>query len=167
MTYLELFLQNVLMALQAFGGAMATLPALDKLQWMDSATLAHLAAIGQASPGPNMLLLPLVGWKVLGIPGALIAALGFCLPSAALVLALHSRWSKVKNSPWKVAISSALVPLGAAAIMASTLTFGRIANVSLAGLVVVMLVALASMKTKTPPVLFIALGGLIGMLGIL
>lgn len=167
MTYLELFLQNVLMALQAFGGAMATLPALDKLQWMDSATLAHLAAIGQASPGPNMLLLPLVGWKVLGIPGALIAALGFCLPSAFLVLVLHRRWSKVKTSPWKTAISSALVPLGVAAIIASTLTFGRIAQVSLPGLGLVLLVAVISMRTKVPPVLLIALGALIGMLGIL
>lgn len=165
MNLFELFWQNVLLAFQAVGGAMATLPGLEKLGWMDEQTLAHLAAIGQASPGPNMLLLPLVGWKMAGIPGALVAAIGFCLPSAVLVLILYHRWGKLKDSITKKTLQAALAPIGAAAVLASTLTFGQMAGITLPGSIALAIVAFLSIKTKTPPVLLIAAGGILGGFG--
>lgn len=41
-------------------------------------------AIAQLSPGPNVLIVTLIGYAVAGIPGALAATLTMCLPTALL-----------------------------------------------------------------------------------
>lgn len=166
MQLLELFGQSALLAMQAIGGVMATLPIIESHQWMAPETLASLTAIGQASPGPNMLLIPLIGWKLAGIPGALIAALGFCLPSSILVLMMYKRWSTFKQSAWKIAIQGALAAIGAGAVLLSTYAFLRISGLSALGLALMALTALLTMKTKIPPVVLIAAGGIIGATGL-
>lgn len=153
--------------MQAVGGAMSTFPALAKLSLMPPETLARLAAIGQASPGPNMLLIPLVGWQVAGIPGGIVAALGFCLPSAALVAWTFKRWRAFKASAMKAALQSAFSAVGAAAVTLSAVAFLKVAGATLAGAALVALVAAVSSKTKIPPIALIAAGGLIGAFGIL
>ena len=162
MSIFDLFLNNVMLALQAFGGAMATLPAIEALGWVPPDKLAQLAAIGQASPGPNMLLLPLVGWHVAGIAGAVVAAVGFCLPSASLVLALYSRWSSLKDSSWKQTLQFALAPIGAAAVLISTLSFFRLTGAAPRSALAVLAIAWLSQAFRIPPVVLIALGGLLG-----
>ena len=97
MQLFDLFIQNVKLALQAVGGAMSIIPAIEQFNLMPSETLANLVVIGQASPGPNMLLIPLIGWQILGVQGALVATIGFCLPSAVLVLLIFKRWANFKK----------------------------------------------------------------------
>ncbi|XLM22481.1 chromate transporter, partial [Chromobacterium piscinae] len=41
-------------------------------------------AMAQAAPGPNVLVVSLVGWHVAGVGGALVSMLGICLPSSLL-----------------------------------------------------------------------------------
>jgi chromate transporter len=45
--------------------------------WLDDRGFAELLAVAQASPGPNFLLVPLIGWRVAGIPGAFVALAAF------------------------------------------------------------------------------------------
>ena len=41
-------------------------------------------AIAQAAPGPNVLVVTLIGWQVAGLAGALIATLAMCLPMSVV-----------------------------------------------------------------------------------
>ena len=166
MNQFELFTQSVLLGLQAIGGVLSTIPAIEQLHLIPVETLTHLVAIGQASPGPNMLLIPLVGWQVAGVLGALIATLGFCLPSASLVLMTFRRWSSFKHSVWKVSLQGLFAAIGAAAVILSTLSFTRIIQPNHWGVALILLVAYCSMKTKAFPIVLILGGGLIGLLGI-
>jgi chromate transporter len=166
MNQLELFTQSVLLGLQAIGGVMSTIPAIERMELMPTETLAHLVAIGQASPGPNMLLIPLFGWQLAGVLGALIATLGFCLPSASLVLIVFSRWSSFKRSVWKVSLQGFFSAIGAAAVILSAFSFARIIQPSFWGVVLILVVAYCSLKTKVFPAALIVGGGLIGLLGI-
>ncbi len=77
---IALFLEFALLALVAFGGATALLPEMHRVvvenhHWLDDATFTHLYAIAQAAPGPNVLVVTLIGWKVAGLAGALAATL--------------------------------------------------------------------------------------------
>jgi chromate transporter len=166
MNQLELFTQSVLLGLQAIGGVMSTIPAIERMELMPAETLTHLVAIGQASPGPNMLLIPLFGWQLAGVLGALTATLGFCLPSASLVLIVFSRWSSFKRSAWKVSLQGFFSAIGAAAVILSTFSFARIIQPSFWGAVLILVVAYCSLKSKVFPVVLIVGGGLIGLLGI-
>ena len=48
--------------------------------WLTDVDFAQAFAISQASPGPNMLIVSVIGWKVYGFLGALVATLALCLP---------------------------------------------------------------------------------------
>ena len=73
-----LFLMFMQFSLLAVGGANAIVPELHRvvvseLRWMSGQEFAALFALAQAAPGPNVLVVSLVGWKVAGVPGAIAA----------------------------------------------------------------------------------------------
>ena len=48
---------------------------------MDAHTFAALFALAQAAPGPNMMVVSLIGWHVAGLSGAvltIVCVAGFC-----------------------------------------------------------------------------------------
>lgn len=66
------------LSLMAIGGANAVLPdmhrhAVEVQAWMTSDEFAGLVALSQAAPGPNVLIVALIGWKAYGLPGGLTA----------------------------------------------------------------------------------------------
>src|SRR3954462_7941886 len=57
-------------------------------RWLDDATFVELLSISQTLPGLNATNMSiLVGDRLRGTPGAVLAALGMCLPGAALMTA--------------------------------------------------------------------------------
>lgn len=78
-----------LMSLLAIGGANSTIPEMHRVavevrHWMSDAQFADMFAIAQLSPGPNVLIVTLIGYHVAGIAGALVATFAMCGPSAVL-----------------------------------------------------------------------------------
>jgi Chromate transporter len=78
-----------LMSLFAVGGANAAIPemhriAVDVQHWMTDKQFADIFAISQLSPGPNVLIVTLIGYSVAGVLGALAATLAMCGPTAIL-----------------------------------------------------------------------------------
>jgi len=69
----------LLLSVLAFGGANAIIPEIHRdavvvSHWMSDRQFADLFAISQASPGPNILIVTLVGYHVAGVAGALQVA---------------------------------------------------------------------------------------------
>jgi len=65
-----------LMSLFAVGGASAAIPemhrvAVDVQHWLTDRQFADIYAISQLSPGPNVLIVTLIGYSVAGVAGAL------------------------------------------------------------------------------------------------
>jgi len=78
-----------LMSLFAIGGANAAIPEMHRIavevrHWMTDRQFADIYAISQLSPGPNVLIVTLIGYSVAGVVGALAATLAMCVPTAAL-----------------------------------------------------------------------------------
>jgi chromate transporter len=48
-----------------------------QLHWLDDRSFSELLAISQATPGPNFLFVPLVGWSVAAWPGAIVSLAAF------------------------------------------------------------------------------------------
>ena len=72
MIALQLFLEFALLSFVAFGGATALLPEMHRVvvenhHWLNDTTFTHLYAIAQAAPGPNVLVVTLIGWEVAGL----------------------------------------------------------------------------------------------------
>ena len=65
------------LSLLAFGGANAVIPEMqrqvvDVHHWMTAQDFAAMFALAQAAPGPNMMVVGLVGWRVAGVAGAVV-----------------------------------------------------------------------------------------------
>ena len=92
------------LSLFAVGGAAAAIPeihriAVDVNHWMTDTQFADAYAISQLSPGPNVLIVSLVGYKVAGILGALVATVAMCGPTAALAYTVSRILHHAGNSP--------------------------------------------------------------------
>src|SRR3954468_4852870 len=112
----DLALSFGVLSLIAFGGMPAVMPEMQRLVvevkgWTTPSQFIQLFAIAQAAPGPNVLIVSLVGWRVAGLAGAVVALLAVCAPAAVLSWWVADLWERFKDSPWRRAIQKAIAPL--------------------------------------------------------
>jgi chromate transporter len=170
-TVFDLFLEFALLSFVAFGGATALLPEMHRVvveqhQWLDETTFTHLYAIAQAAPGPNVLVVTLIGWKVAGLAGALAATLAMCLPMSVVIYLLIDRWEGFAGTRWQKAISLGVAPLAVGLVFSGASLIGQSAGLGLAGAALVLVTVVLNLKTRIHPLYFIVAGALLGLLGV-
>lgn len=165
----SLFFEFVLLSFVAFGGATALLPEMHRVvvehhQWLDDTTFTHLYAIAQAAPGPNVLVVTLIGWKVAGLAGALAATLAMCLPMSVLIYLLIDRWESFAGRRWQKAISLGVAPLAVGLVFSGATLIAQAAGLGWAAWGLLLLTVVVNLKTRTHPLWLIGLGALLGLL---
>ena len=167
----DLFLQFTLLFFVAFGGATALLPemqrvAVEEKHWLDETTFIHLYAIAQAAPGPNGLVVTLIGWEVAGLAGALVATLAMCLPMSVVIYLLFRHWERFRGAPWQQAVQVGVAPLAVGLVLSGATLIARSVNLGWAGALVIAATIAFSLKTRLHPLWYIALGAAAGGLGL-
>jgi chromate transporter len=114
------------LSLLAFGGGNTILPEMqrqvvDVHHWMSATEFSALFALAQAAPGPNMMVVTLVGWHVAGWWGVLVTSLAKFGPSSIVTLITLHVWNRYKDRPWRRIAQKALVPVTAGLVSASAL----------------------------------------------
>jgi chromate transporter len=161
-----------LMSLFAVGGANSAIPemhrvAVDVRHWLTDKQFADAFAIAQMSPGPNVLIVTLIGYAVAGVAGALAATLSMCLPTALLAYGVSHLLNRSSHSRWPAIIQTALVPLSIGLMAASAMVLARTtASTWTAALVTVAAAALA-FTTRLNPLWLLLAGGLLGFAGVI
>ena len=102
--WLALFGHFVLLSLLAIGGAITVAPdvhrvMVDQMGLLSDAQFSASIAIAQASPGPNVLFVAVMGYQAAGLPGAMVTLVGIMLPSTTLALAA-ARWGHARRD-WR------------------------------------------------------------------
>jgi chromate transporter len=171
MIALQLFLEFALLSFVAFGGATALLPEMhrvvvDNHHWLNDTTFTHLYAIAQAAPGPNVLVVTLIGWEVAGLAGALAATLAMCLPMSVLIYLLIDRWESFAGKRWQKAVSLGVAPLAVGLVFSGATLIGRSAGLGWAAWALVAVTVVANLRTKLHPLWFIAVGAVLGLFGL-
>lgn len=95
-TLLALFGHFLLLSLLSIGGAITVAPDMHRLlvgeyHVLSDAQFTSSIAIAQASPGPNILFVAVMGYQAAGLAGAAALLLGIMLPSTTLAYAA-ARW---------------------------------------------------------------------------
>ena len=171
MIVVQLFLDFALLSFVAFGGATALLPEMHRVvvenhHWLDDATFTHLYAIAQAAPGPNVLVVTLIGWKVAGLAGALAATTDMCLPMSIVIYQLIDRWEGVAGKRWQRAISLGVSPLAVGLIFSGATLIAQAADFGWAAWLLVVATVMANLRLKLHPLWFIAAGAALGLAGL-
>jgi len=74
------------------------------------------------------MLVTLLGWKVAGWTGAMIATLALFVPSSLLCYGVTKMWSRYRGRHWHTALEKGLAPIGAGLILAGVFAIFRIAG---------------------------------------
>ena len=167
MILLELAMWFALLSLIAFGGMPAVMPEMQRLVvevngWATPAEFIQLFAVGQAAPGPNVLIVSLIGWKVAGLAGALVALFSVCGPTAVLAWWVSGLWERFKDAPWRHAVSRAIAPLVVGLILASGFVLATPAGPDWRTGLIAGAAAAAFLATKLNPLWILAAGGALG-----
>src|SRR5437867_8495695 len=89
---------------QSFGGGSATLylirrVAVERYGWLTDEEFTRYWGICQIAPGINILgLVILIGWRVAGAFGAVLALSGLLVPSAAITVALTAAYASIRQT---------------------------------------------------------------------
>jgi chromate transporter len=160
-----------LLSVMAIGGINPIIPEIhrqvvDLHGWMTTERFTDLFAIAQASPGPNMLVVTLVGWDVAGLAGAAIATLAICGPSCLLAYAVARLWDRFRAARWRIAIQAGLIPVTIGLVAASAYVIARAVDTSLVAFAITIVTAVGLFFTRVHPILFLAAGAALGVAGL-
>ena len=161
-----------LMSLFAVGGANSAVPemhriAVDVQHWMTDKQFADVFAISQLSPGPNVLIVTLIGYTVAGVAGALTATLAMCGPTAILAYYVSRFLQRTSHSRWPAIIQAALVPLSIGLMGASGLILALTSDQSWMAAMITVAAALLGFATRLNPVWILLAGGILGFAGVI
>ena len=96
---------------------------------MTDRQFADLFAIAQISPGPNIIIVTLIGFQVAGIAGGLAATAAMCLPSCLLAYFDRTGHGRIfAQARWRVILQAAIVPVSVGLIAASALIVAQTAD---------------------------------------
>jgi chromate transporter len=160
-----------LLSLFAVGGALSAIPEMHRIavetnHWMSDRQFADMVAIAQLSPGPNVLVVTLIGFHVAGVAGGLVATLGMCGPSATVAYFVSRAMERSRDAQWPSLVQSALVPVSIGLMAASAMILGLSAGKSWVAGVLVVASALATLLTRVHPLLMLVVGGCLGFAGV-
>lgn len=165
MVLLHLALTFAVLSLLAVGGGTAVLPEMQSILLHEYALthdrFVHIYSLGQLAPGPNMLMVLVIGLQIAGLSGAAVVFLSFFIPSSVLCLFVGRLWIKMGDSPWRRAIQNALEPISIGLMLSGVYAVGKAAADTpiTFGLALIAFIILA--RSKVNPVLVILAAGLL------
>lgn len=102
--YGTLFRSTFFLSMFTFGGGYVIVPLMEKkfvdeLGWIDQDEMLDLIAIGQSAPGPIAVNTSiLIGYRMAGVPGAMVTTLGTVLPPLGIMTALSYLYLAVRDN---------------------------------------------------------------------
>ncbi len=160
------------MSLFAVGGANSAIPemhrvAVDVNHWLSDQQFTDVYAIAQLSPGPNVLIVTLIGYSVAGLLGALVATVAMCVPTAVLSLIVSRFLTRASQARWPGIVQAALVPLSIGLMGASGFILARTSDRTVVAVLVTVGAAVLASVTKLNPLWMLLAGGCAGFAGLI
>jgi len=161
----QLFLAVLRVGVLAFGGGFTSIPlfqheVITVHEWLTPHTFLDGIALGQITPGPVLITATFIGYRLLGVTGALVGSLAIFTPGAFAMFLLARQHERVRQLQWLHAMVRGIVAGFIGVLVSVTIQLGLHSltdwtTVALAlGSVLVLLVA------KKDPV-WVILGGAI------
>lgn len=168
MILLTLIIVFTQLSVLAFGGGNAILPEMQYQvvtvhQWMTAEQFSSLFAMAQAAPGPNMMIVPLVGWHVAGPAGLLVTSLAKFGPSSIITIYALKFWERFKANPLRARFEKALKPITVGLVLVSAWLIADASAQNLLLVVIVILTAFLGVFKRIHPLWVMAVGAGLGI----
>jgi chromate transporter len=172
MTLVYLAVVFLQLSLLAFGGTNSVLPEMQRQvvqvhHWLTPQQFASLFALAQAAPGPNMLVVTLIGWRVAGLPGALVTTLGVAGPSSVVTFLSYRLWYRFRDAQWRRLVQRGLMPVTAGLLLASAALLIHTTSLEWGTAAITTVASLLFLFTRLHPLLILAAAAAFGASGLL
>jgi len=167
--WLALFAHFLLLSLLSIGGAITVLPDMHRVLVGQMGLISDqqfnaAIAIAQASPGPNVLFVAVMGYQAAGLAGSAVLLIAIMLPSSTLALVV-ARWGHARRE-WRPvqAFKAGMAPI----VIALLLAAGWILSAQTPGWKHLLLTAAAALliwRTRVHLLVLIAAGAVLGAMG--
>lgn len=159
------------LSLLAFGGGNTVLPEMQRQVvevqgWMTAREFAALYALAQAAPGPNMLVSSLIGWRVAGLSGALVAMMAICAPSGVLTYFVAAAWYRFREKRWRIIVQMAITPVTAGLVMAAAVILCRTTAIAPVYVVLTAISTGLALWTRIHPLIPLGMAAALGAAGV-
>lgn len=166
----QLFAHFALLSLLAVGGAITTVPDMQRYVvgergWLDQVQFSGSIALAQAAPGPNVLFVAVIGFNVAGLTGMLATLSGSLLPSCAVALAAGRLGAHRRDSRALRAFTEGLAPVTIGLLLSTGWVLTEPSRTRWATVPLLVATVLFMMRTRRSPVWMILVGAAAGMLG--
>jgi chromate transporter len=160
------------MSLFAIGGANSAVPEMQRVaveveHWMTARQFSDIFAIAQVTPGPNVIIVTLIGYHVAGLVGALVATLAMCGPTSLFAFYVGRVWEGFKDAPWRRAIQAGLLPISIGLIAASAIVVASATAYNFVAVATTLATAVVTYTTRLNPLWIFAAAALLGLGGLL
>lgn len=171
----SLLLAFLKIGLFSFGGGYAVLPSIQSEVagpgWLTEDVFARAISIAALSPGSIATNgATLIGYRIEGLPGAIVATVGIILPSLILTILIAMFFYRMRDSKWMRYVLYSLRPIITMLILyAAIRLLGMDADIGLnwatiATLLIIGGAVFGMLRYKLHPVLVIAASGLTGII---
>ena len=159
------------MSLFAIGGANSAVPemhryAVDVQHWLSDRQFSDTFALAQLTPGPNVIIVTLIGYHVAGLLGAVVTTLAMCGPTCVFAFFVGRASERFKGSVWHAALSRGLVPVTLGLTAASATVIASTSDYSWLALGVTLGTAVTAYFMRVHPLWAFAVAALLGLSGL-
>ncbi|HEY2473767.1 MAG TPA: chromate transporter [Candidatus Cybelea sp.] len=159
------------LSLLTIGGGMAAFPEMKVQvvsvhQWLTADQLIHVFSTGQLSPGPNMMMVAMIGQLVAGPVGALACALAFFIPTGILTFGVGRLWKRLADWPWRNSIQKGLGTVAIGLAIGGLMTFGKTAISGWITIALALLTFVVLNRTKVNPIWLVLGSGVVGVIAL-
>lgn len=164
---LPLISSFAVLSLLAVGGGVAVLPEMKDVvvqqhHWVTADQFVDLYSLGQMAPGPNMMMVTVIGYRVAGFPGAFAVTAAFFLPACALALLANRLWKRFEGSPWRESVQRGLAPLAIGLMAAGVVSIAEVATRTVPTIALALVVLGILLRFRVNPAWLILAGGALG-----
>ncbi|WP_298225451.1 chromate transporter [Acidocella sp.] len=157
------------LSLLAVGGANSTVPEIARVtisqkHWLSAAQFSQFYAIANTAPGPNVMIVTVIGAHVAGVLGGAVATIAMVLPAGIAAAFVAAVFDKHREARWRRLAQAALLPITAGLVLAAASLLARQSDTGWLTLTLTMCAALLTWRTTLHPLWLLGGGAVVGLL---
>ena len=169
--YLTLAVFFATTSLFAIGGANSAVPemhryAVDVQHWLTDQQFSETFALAQLTPGPNFIIVTLIGYHVAGVLGGLVATLAMSGPTCLFAYFVGRASDRFRGAAWHNALSRGLVPVTLGLLASSATVIATTSDYSWLALAITGATAVTAFFMRVHPLWAFAAAAVLGAAGL-
>ena len=159
------------MSLFAIGGANSAVPEIHRYavsvqHWLTDPQFSETFALAQLTPGPNVIIVTLIGYHVAGVLGGLVTTVAMCGPTCLFAYFVGRASDRFQGATWHAALSRGMVPVTLGLLASSATVVATSSDYSWLAVAITAGTAILAFFVRVHPLWAFAAAAVLGVVGL-